>query len=128
MSSSVLAAANVPTVEKDSCAQRTLVLYEAGQFFEFHGRDGQGTDVRAVCELLDIQATRKDKSKPESPSNPAIGRFPKQARDKYSALLLDANYELREVMCVRKGTARQASAPAPAITMPDAQIRVAARL
>ena len=119
-------------LSKDSCAlygQRTLVLYEVGKFFEFYGHDGQGTDVRAVCELLNIQATRKDKSKPESPSNPAMGGFPNLAFDKYTPLLLEANYTVvkaeqqgqsgcgvairREVTCVQsKGTACDASASA----------------
>ena len=43
---------------------RTVVLMEVGTFMEWYnaGGDERCADVRVVCEILNVQVTRKNKS------------------------------------------------------------------
>ncbi|PNG99527.1 putative DNA mismatch repair protein mutS L359, partial [Tetrabaena socialis] len=71
-----------------------VVLFEVGTFYEIYGCDNgeRGCDVRAICGLLNIQATRKNKGVDVSPSNPELGGFPSAALPKYLPTLVNAGY------------------------------------
>lgn len=68
------------------------VLFEVGSFYEVYGCTGKGCDVRRLCALLNIQATRKNKVADVSPSNPELGGFPSASLPKYLPILVDAGY------------------------------------
>jgi DNA mismatch repair protein MutS len=71
-----------------------LVMMEVGSFLEWYNCDeNKGADVRRVCDLLNVQATRKDKSVAHvSRKNPMLGGIPRHALPKYLPLLLEADY------------------------------------
>lgn len=71
-----------------------LVVYEVGHFYEWYNCDkGEGCDVRGVCELLNVQATLRNKKIQEvSRNNPMLGGVPKVAFAKYVPVLLDNDY------------------------------------
>jgi DNA mismatch repair protein MutS len=72
----------------------TLVLFEVGSFLEWYNCDANlGVDVRRVCDLLNVNASRKNKSVPNvSRSNPMFSGIPRHALPKYLPLLLEADY------------------------------------
>ena len=72
----------------------TLVMMEVGSFLEWYNCDeNRGADVRRVCDLLNVQATRKDKSVLQvSRRNPMLGGIPRHALSKYLPVLLEADY------------------------------------
>jgi DNA mismatch repair protein MutS len=73
--------------------EKTLVLCEVGLFFEFYSDSTRGPDVEGVCMLLNIQATRKNKSVQEvSVRNPKLGGFPSSKISKYEPLLMDDGF------------------------------------
>jgi DNA mismatch repair protein MutS len=79
--------------------QRTVILMEVGSFFELYGVDSptvkMGADVAAICDILNITLTRKDKSVLEnSPSNPLMAGFPSHSLKKFVTVLLDAGYTI----------------------------------
>ena len=73
---------------------RMLVMMEVGSFLEWYNcNENKGADVRRVCDLLNVQATRKDKSVANvSCKNPMLGGIPRHALPKYLPLLLEADY------------------------------------
>lgn len=91
------------------------VLYEVGSFYEVYGCGAQGADVRAICALLNIHATRKNKGIPEcSPSNPDMGGFPVVALPKYLPVLVAAGYTV--VIASQVATASASGGVARAVT------------
>lgn len=83
------------TYKAEYGATKTVVLYEVGSFFEIYSVDEgrQGCNVKNVCQLLNIQATRRNKSIQEiSPSNPELCGFPTAALAKYAPILVEAGY------------------------------------
>jgi DNA mismatch repair protein MutS len=79
---------------KPTYGEMMLVMIEVGSFLEWYNCDqNKGADVRRVCDLLNVQATRKDKSVPQvSRKNPMLGGIPRHALPKYLPLLLEADY------------------------------------
>jgi DNA mismatch repair protein MutS len=77
---------------------RTVLLYEVGSFYELYstGETGEGSlefDIHAVCELLNIQVTRRNKNVLEvSRANFLMAGFPSYCQDKFTKILLDHNH------------------------------------
>ena len=73
--------------------ENTVVLIEVGSFYELYNCDKNlGADVRRVCELLNVQATRKNKGVPDvSRSNPMLAGIPVASLPKYLPVLLEAD-------------------------------------
>jgi DNA mismatch repair protein MutS len=76
-----------------------LVAYEVGSFYEWYNGGGdaatyaEGCDVKGVCDLLNVQLTRRSKNVPDvSPTNPLLGGVPKCSFPKYLPLLLENEY------------------------------------
>jgi DNA mismatch repair protein MutS len=75
----------------------TLVLMEVGSFYEIYGVDNImercGADVSGVCDLLNIQMSRKNKAILEnSKSNPLMAGFPNYVLKKFMDILIQNNY------------------------------------
>jgi DNA mismatch repair protein MutS len=75
----------------------TLVLMEVGSFYEIYGVDNgmerYGADVATVCDLLNIQMSRKNKAILEnSKSNPLMAGFPNYVLKKFMDTLIQNNY------------------------------------
>lgn len=81
---------------KATYGPRTLIAYEVGKFFEWYNCDQNlGCDVHGICELLNVQSTRKSKAIPEvSRTNPLLGGVPVCAFPKYIPVLLDEDYTI----------------------------------
>lgn len=72
---------------------KTVVFYQIGDFFELsaYEQDGvlHGANIRTVCDLLNLQLTRKNKSVPEATrANPFMAGFPLYALQKYIQVLM----------------------------------------
>ena len=75
--------------------QLYVVLMQVGSFYELYGtnNEGEGVDVDKICELLEIQSTRKNKSITEiSRKNPRMGGIPMFVLDKYLDILVANGY------------------------------------
>jgi len=74
----------------------TLVLYQNGSFFELYGLNNEKEKIgklQDICELLNIQLTRRNKSILEnSRSNPQMAGFPIHSLKRYLPILLSNNY------------------------------------
>jgi DNA mismatch repair protein MutS len=76
----------------------TLVLINIGDFYEIYGVDNSsetaGANLPRVCDILNIQASRKNKSIAENHrGNPLMAGFPKSSLKKYlDVLLMNAGY------------------------------------
>jgi DNA mismatch repair protein MutS len=73
--------------------EHTLVLMEIGGFFELYGVDNsqekEGADMSVICDLLNIQMSRKNKSVPEnSRANPLMAGFPNHVLKKFVDILV----------------------------------------
>ena len=47
---------------KEQYGDKCIVLLQVGSFYELYGYDNQGANVDEICQLLEIQSTRKNKS------------------------------------------------------------------
>lgn len=77
--------------------KRTLVLMEVGSFFEIYAIDNEtekvGPDIYAVCDMLNLQVSRKNKSILEnSRTNPLMAGFPSHSLAKHVQVLLSNQY------------------------------------
>ena len=74
----------------------TIVLMEVGSFFEMYGIETNEINkgkVTEISNLLNIQCTKKDKTKlEESYANPRMAGVPSLALNKYINIILDNNY------------------------------------
>jgi DNA mismatch repair protein MutS len=72
----------------------TVVLMEVGSFYELYNCDrNAGADVRRVCELLNVQLTRKNKAvQAVSRANPMLAGIPVHALPKYLPVLLENDF------------------------------------
>ena len=80
----------------------TVCLFQIGDFFEMnayhvHKEDGTtqlvGADIYTVCDMCNMQVTRKNKSVIEtSRNNPLMAGFPLAALQKYASILLANMY------------------------------------
>ena len=74
---------------------RALVLIEVGTFFELYNCDKDlGAPIEAVCDLCNMQYTRKDKKLPLSSKNPMMAGFPSISLRKYLPLLVADGYTI----------------------------------
>jgi len=79
---------------KQKYGDRTIVLCQVGSFYELYD-DGTNdlVDLKNVCEILQIQITRRNKAILEvSRSNHLMAGFPEYALSKFTNLLVDNNY------------------------------------
>ncbi len=73
--------------------EKTCILMQIGSFYEMH--ELNCGNMSKVCELLDIQMTRKNKSiETISRSNPYLAGFPKHSISKFLPKLLDDGYTI----------------------------------
>lgn len=75
----------------------TVVLMEVGSFFEIYAvqneKENIGADIFTICELFNIQVTRKNKNiKDVTRSNHLMAGFPNHASKKFIDILLQHNY------------------------------------
>ena len=78
---------------------QTACLFQIGDFFEmnayYEGEKLIGANIYNICDVCNIQVTRKNKALTEtSRSNPLMAGFPIAALSKFTALLLAANYTI----------------------------------
>ena len=72
---------------------KCIVLYQNGSFYELYNIDENDNELSKVCELLNIQHTRKNKSILQiSKSNPGLAGIPLASLKKYLGVLLNNNY------------------------------------
>ena len=86
--------------------EKTLVLMEVGSFFEIYAIDNEeeksGADIYPVCDLLNLQVSRKNKAILENNrANPLMAGFPSHALAKHTQALLASQYT---VVLVRQTT------------------------
>ena len=82
---------------KEKFGDRAVVLMQVGSFFELYSKKDERNNIgylHTICRNLDIQLTRKDKSKQdESPdTNPYMAGVPNFALQKYLDRLLNMKY------------------------------------
>jgi DNA mismatch repair protein MutS len=77
----------------------TVVLMEVGSFLEYYDCDRRlGADVPRISQILNVQATRRNKSVAEvSRTNPSMGGIPSVAATKYINVLVEAGFTV--VLC-----------------------------
>ncbi len=72
---------------------QTVVLFQCGSFFEIYSIDDGLVDIKTICDLLNIQSTKKNKSITEvSRENCLMAGFPIHALQKFVAILVKANF------------------------------------
>lgn len=83
---------SLTTKYSEEYGEKTVVLYNLGQFYEILSLDEQR--IKTFSDILDIQITKRDKSLPLSVKNPFMVGFPIMAISKYKTTLLNANYTI----------------------------------
>ena len=77
---------------------KTLVLMEVGSFFEFYGIANETEkigNIKIVCELLNIQMTRRNKAILEnSRTNALMAGFPTHSMQRFIDVLLNNSYTI----------------------------------
>jgi DNA mismatch repair protein MutS len=81
---------------KTKYGSKTLVLMEVGSFWEIYDCDQHlGADMKAVCELLNIQMSRKNKNIPDvSAKNPLMAGFPNYTLKKFLPVLVQDSFTI----------------------------------
>jgi DNA mismatch repair protein MutS len=77
---------------KKQYGDNTIVLMMVGSFYEMYSVNGAGPDLYQISKMLNIQNTHKDKSKPESMSNPHTVGFQMNSFDKFLEMLTNNDY------------------------------------
>lgn len=79
---------------RQAYGDKLLVLFEVGNFYEWYDCNLHlGCAVKAVCDILQVQATRRNKTVESiSRANPEMGGFPKASLPKYLPPLLEAHF------------------------------------
>ena len=76
--------------------EKNVILMQCGSFFELYGLEKDknlGANLQEICNLLEIQLTKKKKSNPEiSRNNPFMAGIPLFVLNKYVDILLSENY------------------------------------
>lgn len=73
--------------------KNTIVLYRCGGFFEIYSIDDGLVDMKHICDILNIQMSRRNKSILEvSRSNTLMAGFPMYALNKFVGMLINENY------------------------------------
>jgi DNA mismatch repair protein MutS len=78
---------------REKYGMNTVCLYQIGDFFEmnayYESNELRGVDIYTVCNMINIQVTRKNKSIVDSSrNNPLMAGFPLAALNKYSSILV----------------------------------------
>ena len=82
---------------KDIYGEKTIVLMQVGSFFEFYGVPEKklGCNVDDICNVLEIQSTRKNKSNATiDKNNPKMAGIPLYVVNKYVNILTENNYTI----------------------------------
>jgi len=79
--------------------EKTIILMQVGSFFEIYAvqneNESMGADIYKICDLLNIQVSRKNKAILENnKNNHLIAGFPTFGLDKFKQLLLQNNYTI----------------------------------
>jgi DNA mismatch repair protein MutS len=77
--------------------EKNVVLMQVGSFFELYGipSENKGAKIQEICNILEIQMTKKKKSNPEvSINNPYMAGIPLFVLNKYIDILLSENYTI----------------------------------
>ena len=73
--------------------QRTVVLYRCGGFYEIYSADDGLVDMKVICDLLNIQMSRRNKSILQVDRvNTLMAGFPAHALQKFVNILVSENY------------------------------------
>lgn len=73
--------------------KNTIVLYRCGSFYEIYSIDDGLVNMKRICELLNIQISKRNKSIPEvSRANCLMAGFPAYALQKFVNILVNENY------------------------------------
>lgn len=86
---------NVLRTHTAKFGNNTILLFEVGSFYEMYSLGGDDAlfDIYAVCDLLNIQVTRRNKNIVEvSRTNCLMAGFPSYCLEKFSRILVDSNY------------------------------------
>ena len=87
---------------KSEFGDRTIVLLECGSFFEIYDDGSGATNMKDVCDMLNIIVSRRNKAILEvSRTNFEMAGFPSHALKKFVSILLNNNYT---VVLVRQVT------------------------
>lgn len=81
----------------DKYGERTVVFMQVGDFFELYAVSNNdekaGADIYTVCDMLNIQVSRKNKTVIEnSRSNPLMAGFPVGTITKFVQIMVSNNY------------------------------------
>jgi DNA mismatch repair protein MutS len=82
---------------KEIYGEKTVILMQVGSFFEFYGipDKNQGVNVDEICNILEIQSTRKNKSNTIiDKNNPKMAGIPLYVVNKYINILTEYNYTI----------------------------------
>ena len=72
---------------------KSLVLMQVGSFYELYSLNKD--EIDRVCNLLEIQSTKKNKNKPDvDKNNPYMAGVPLYVIDKYINILTDNGYTI----------------------------------
>ncbi|MFO0006156.1 MAG: DNA mismatch repair protein, partial [bacterium] len=73
--------------------KNTVVLYRCGGFYEIYSIDDGLVDMKNICDLLNIQMSRRNKSILEvNRVNTLMAGFPAHALQKFVNILVDENF------------------------------------
>ena len=82
---------------KEIYGEKIVILMQVGSFFEFYGipDKNQGVNVDEICNILEIQSTRKNKSNTIiDKNNPKMAGIPLYVVNKYINILTEHNYTI----------------------------------
>jgi DNA mismatch repair protein MutS len=78
---------------KKEYGDRTVVLYQCGSFYEIYSCGDGNVNIKELCDLLNIQMSRRNKSILEvNRSNTLLAGFPDYTLNKFLNILVDNNY------------------------------------
>jgi len=73
--------------------KNTIVLYRCGSFYEIYSIDDGLVDMKKICEILNIQMSKRNKGVTEvNRSNSLMAGFPMYALHKFVGMLIGENY------------------------------------
>ena len=75
--------------------EKSVILYQCGGFYELYGYENRGADIKQICEILDIQMTKRNKSNPiVDKSNPYMCGLPLHVVNKYIDILVENQFTI----------------------------------
>ena len=91
---------NLQKKGENKYGENTVVFMEVGSFYEIYEVDcqeGRVGKAKEIAGVLNIQVTRKNKSKDHGPRNPYMMGFPNYAVEKFISRLIQNNYTIIKV-------------------------------